>query len=52
MNCYTIVCIKQFIAVDGTSLTIFDIDEASITISLIPHTVSESVIGEKMPEIS
>lgn len=38
---------KGSIAVDGTSLTIFDIDESSITISLIPHTVSESVIGEK-----
>ncbi|KEK26048.1 riboflavin synthase [Bacillus gaemokensis] len=39
---------KGSIAVDGTSLTIFDIDEASITISLIPHTVSESIIGEKV----
>lgn len=38
---------KGSIAVDGTSLTIFDIDESSITISLIPHTVSESVIGTK-----
>lgn len=38
---------KGSVAVDGTSLTIFDIDESSITISLIPHTVSESVIGEK-----
>jgi riboflavin synthase len=38
---------KGSVAVDGTSLTIFDIDESSITISLIPHTVSESIIGEK-----
>lgn len=38
---------KGSIAVDGTSLTIFDIDESSITISLIPHTVSASIIGEK-----
>ncbi|PEI91960.1 riboflavin synthase [Bacillus pseudomycoides] len=38
---------KGSIAVDGTSLTIFDIDESSITISLIPHTVSESIIGKK-----
>lgn len=39
---------KGSVAVDGTSLTIFDIDESSITISLIPHTVSESIIGEKV----
>ncbi len=38
---------KGSVAVDGTSLTIFDMNESSITISLIPHTVSESVIGEK-----
>ncbi|QWI18420.1 riboflavin synthase subunit alpha [Bacillus wiedmannii] len=38
---------KGSVAVDGTSLTIFDIDKSSITISLIPHTVSESVIGAK-----
>ncbi|PEA85316.1 riboflavin synthase [Bacillus pseudomycoides] len=38
---------KGSIAVDGTSLTIFDIDESSITISLIPHTVRESIIGKK-----
>ncbi|PEE41947.1 riboflavin synthase [Bacillus pseudomycoides] len=38
---------KGSIAVDGTSLTIFGIDESSITISLIPHTVSESIIGKK-----
>ncbi|HEK9102447.1 riboflavin synthase [Bacillus pfraonensis] len=39
---------KGSVAIDGTSLTIFDIDESSITISLIPHTVSESIIGEKV----
>lgn len=39
---------KGSIAVDGTSLTIFAIDESSFTISLIPHTVSESIIGEKV----
>ncbi|WP_088125922.1 riboflavin synthase, partial [Bacillus sp. S1-R2T1-FB] len=37
---------KGSITVDGTSLTKFDIDEYSITISLIPHTVRKSVIGE------
>lgn len=39
---------KGSIAVDGTSLTIFAIDESSFTLSLIPHTVSESIIGEKV----
>ncbi|ABS23042.1 riboflavin synthase [Bacillus cytotoxicus] len=38
---------KGSIAIDGTSLTIFDVDDNSITISLIPHTVSESIIGTK-----
>ncbi|MDM5189821.1 riboflavin synthase [Bacillus sp. DX4.1] len=38
---------KGSIAVDGTSLTIFDIDDSSITISLIPHTLSESILGGK-----
>lgn len=47
MNCRGYCLQKGSIAVDGTSLTIFAIDESSITISLIPHTVSESVIGEK-----
>lgn len=38
---------KGSVAIDGTSLTIFGIDESSITISLIPHTLSQSVIGTK-----
>ncbi len=40
---------KGSIAVDGTSLTIFGVDETSITISLIPHTMDGSVIGQKKP---
>lgn len=35
------------IAVDGTSLTIFGIDSEIITLSLIPHTVKNSVLGQK-----
>lgn len=35
------------VAVDGTSLTIFDVNDTSIMISLIPHTVDSSLIGNK-----
>src|SRR5699024_1960385 len=38
---------KGSIAVDGVSLTVFGLDENSVTISLIPHTLSETVLGEK-----
>lgn len=39
--------IKGSVAVDGTSLTIFDLDRSSITISLIPTTQYDSLIGNK-----
>lgn len=35
------------IAVDGTSLTVFDVSNDSFTLSLIPHTRSESILGNK-----
>ncbi|MFP7296520.1 riboflavin synthase [Neobacillus niacini] len=35
------------IAVDGTSLTVFGVSDESFTLSLIPHTLSESIIGLK-----
>jgi riboflavin synthase len=38
---------KGSVAVDGTSLTIFGLTENSFTISLIPHTMSETVLGTK-----
>lgn len=38
---------KGSIAVDGISLTIFGVKENIFTISLIPHTVSETILGEK-----
>lgn len=41
------VVTKGSIAVDGVSLTIFAIAENTITLSLIPHTVSATVLGEK-----
>jgi len=40
---------KGSIAVDGTSLTVFAITESSFTISLIPHTLQETIIGLKGP---
>jgi riboflavin synthase len=38
---------KGSITVDGTSLTVFGLSENSFTISLIPHTTSETIIGLK-----
>jgi len=38
---------KGSVTVDGTSLTIFDVTESGITISLIPHTAKETILGEK-----
>lgn len=35
------------IAVDGTSLTVFGVTEEAFTLSLIPHTLTESIIGLK-----
>ena len=40
---------KGSITVDGTSLTIFEITERSFTISLIPTTVNDSIVGMKRP---
>lgn len=39
--------LKGSVAIDGTSLTIFNVDANTITVSLIPHTLSETVIGRK-----
>jgi riboflavin synthase len=39
--------LKGSVAVDGTSLTIFGVTNQSFTISLIPHTMSETIIGQK-----
>lgn len=38
---------KGSITVDGTSLTIFDITDKTLTISLIPHTNQETILGQK-----
>jgi riboflavin synthase len=42
---YTIL--KGSVAIDGTSLTVFAVSEDSFTLSLIPHTLSETVLGFK-----
>lgn len=41
------IILKGSIAVDGTSLTVFGVTENSFTISLIPHTMKETVLGGK-----
>ena len=40
---------KGSIAVDGTSLTVFNVTDEYFTISLIPHTFEETILGEKEP---
>lgn len=39
---------KGSIAIDGTSLTIFRVEQNQITISLIPHTRKETILANKM----
>ncbi|WP_413300537.1 riboflavin synthase [Bacillus sp. 1P10SD] len=41
------VILKGSVAVDGTSLTVFAVTENSFTLSLIPHTLAETVLGLK-----
>jgi riboflavin synthase len=43
------IILKGSIAIDGTSLTVFAVTEKSFTISLIPHTLSETILGLKGP---
>ncbi|TCT19060.1 riboflavin synthase alpha chain [Melghiribacillus thermohalophilus] len=38
---------KGSVAVDGTSLTIFDLTDSSFTISLIPHTQEVTILSRK-----
>ncbi|MFZ3588574.1 riboflavin synthase [Bacillus sp. DJP31] len=41
------ILLKGSICVDGTSLTVFGTTEKTFTISLIPHTSSETILGNK-----
>lgn len=38
---------KGSIAVDGVSLTVFALGQQSVTISLIPHTLEVTILGER-----
>jgi riboflavin synthase len=38
---------KGSITIDGTSLTIFEVETDIVTISLIPHTRSHTILGSK-----
>ncbi len=40
---------KGSITVDGTSLTVFGAVDNKVTISLIPHTMEHTILGEKAP---
>lgn len=38
---------KGSIAIDGTSLTVAGVTEESFSVSIIPHTLGETILGEK-----
>ncbi len=40
---------KGSIAVDGVSLTIFDVDEDSFSVAVIPHTAEVTTLGRRIP---
>lgn len=41
------IVVKGSIAIDGTSLTVFNVTDDSFIISIIPHTLQETIIGLK-----
>jgi riboflavin synthase len=41
------VILRGSITIDGTSLTVFAVTENSFTLSIIPHTLSETILGLK-----
>ncbi len=43
------IVVKGSIAIDGTSLTVFNVTDDSFIISIIPHTLQETIIGLKGP---
>jgi riboflavin synthase len=46
------VVTKGSIAVDGISLTVADVDDASFTVSLIPETLERTNLGRAVPGTS
>jgi riboflavin synthase len=41
------ILLKGSVAIDGTSLTVFEVTPNRFTVSLIPHTAAETILGEK-----
>ncbi|KAB2338138.1 riboflavin synthase [Cytobacillus depressus] len=42
-----LLLMKGSIAIDGISLTIFGVTDESVTVSIIPHTAKETILGLK-----
>ena len=40
---------KGFIAVDGVSLTVVDVDDFSFSVSLVAYTTEHTILGDKSP---
>ncbi|MGN0659295.1 MAG: riboflavin synthase [Emergencia sp.] len=40
---------KGSIAIDGISLTVAEVTDTSFSVSIIPHTLSETILAEKKP---
>jgi riboflavin synthase len=43
------VVTKGFIAIDGVSLTVVDVDAASFTVSLVAYTLEHTIMGQTRP---
>jgi riboflavin synthase len=41
------ILFKGSVAIDGTSLTVFEVTPNRFTVSLIPHTAAQTILGEK-----
>ena len=48
-NIMRYVVSKGFIAVDGVSLTVVDVNEASFTVSLVTYTLEHTILGRIQP---
>lgn len=46
-NFANVVLLKGSIAIDGISLTVFNKADTNVTVSIIPHTANETVLGKK-----
>jgi riboflavin synthase len=40
---------KGSVAVEGTSLTVAELDDGGFAVALIPHTLAETTLGELRP---